>query len=238
MAFSYCILFCQYIECSPMMAPWHETLSALLALCEENPPLTGGFPTHGSVMRRLNYFFCISSCKPSSIQSNGRRFKWRRCKLAHFYTARTSCDMHQKDIGVLRRQHFSNIMFKSILLIAQQIFLYLFKFQWSAFLRVQHNFFSIICLCTEISLNFVPGGSLNGANGSFSGLDPNWQVIYHLNQWWPSSLTHICVTRDLSLWTHWGRVTHICVSKLTTIGSDNGLSPGRTKSLSEPVLEP
>ena len=24
---------------------------------------------------------------------------------------------------------------------------------------------------------------------------------------------------------HWGRVTHICVSKPTTIGSDNGLSP-------------
>ena len=27
--------------------------------------------------------------------------------------------------------------------------------------------------------------------------------------------------------THWGRATHICVSKLTIIGSDNGLSPGR-----------
>ena len=27
--------------------------------------------------------------------------------------------------------------------------------------------------------------------------------------------------------THWGRVTHICVSKLTIIVSDNGLSPGR-----------
>ena len=26
--------------------------------------------------------------------------------------------------------------------------------------------------------------------------------------------------------THWGRVTHICFSKLTIIGSDNGLSPG------------
>ena len=26
--------------------------------------------------------------------------------------------------------------------------------------------------------------------------------------------------------THWGRVTHICDSKLTIIGSDNGLSPG------------
>ena len=27
--------------------------------------------------------------------------------------------------------------------------------------------------------------------------------------------------------THWGRVTHICVNKLTIIGSDNGLSPDR-----------
>ena len=26
--------------------------------------------------------------------------------------------------------------------------------------------------------------------------------------------------------THWGRVTHICVGKLTIIGSDNGLLPG------------
>ena len=26
--------------------------------------------------------------------------------------------------------------------------------------------------------------------------------------------------------THWGRVTYICVSELTIIGSDNGLSPG------------
>ena len=30
--------------------------------------------------------------------------------------------------------------------------------------------------------------------------------------------------------THWGRVTHICVSKPTIIGSDNGLSPGRSSS--------
>ena len=31
--------------------------------------------------------------------------------------------------------------------------------------------------------------------------------------------------------THWGRVTHICVRKLTIIGSDNGLSPGRRKAI-------
>ena len=31
--------------------------------------------------------------------------------------------------------------------------------------------------------------------------------------------------------THWGRVTHICVIKLTVIGSDNGLSPGRCQAI-------
>ena len=30
--------------------------------------------------------------------------------------------------------------------------------------------------------------------------------------------------------THWGRVTHICVSKLTIIASDNGLSPNRRQA--------
>ena len=31
--------------------------------------------------------------------------------------------------------------------------------------------------------------------------------------------------------THWGQVTHICVSKLIIIGSDNGLSPGRHQAI-------
>ena len=31
--------------------------------------------------------------------------------------------------------------------------------------------------------------------------------------------------------THWGLVTHICVSKPTIIGSDNGLSPGRRQAI-------
>ena len=38
--------------------------------------------------------------------------------------------------------------------------------------------------------------------------------------------THI---RQVCL-THWGRVTHICVSKLTIIGSDNGSSPERRQA--------
>ena len=31
--------------------------------------------------------------------------------------------------------------------------------------------------------------------------------------------------------THWGRVTHICVSKLIIIASDNGLSPGQRQAI-------
>ena len=31
--------------------------------------------------------------------------------------------------------------------------------------------------------------------------------------------------------SHWGRMTHICVSKLAIIGSDNGLSPGRHQAI-------
>ena len=41
---------------------------------------------------------------------------------------------------------------------------------------------------------------------------------------------------DDTLWliyqlTHWGRVTHICVRKLTTFDSDNSLSPGRRQAI-------
>ena len=39
--------------------------------------------------------------------------------------------------------------------------------------------------------------------------------IFHLKECWLLCLTH------------WGRVRHICVSKLTIISSDNGLSPER-----------
>ena len=35
----------------------------------------------------------------------------------------------------------------------------------------------------------------------------------------------------VSVITHWGRVTHICVGKLTIIDLDNGLSPGRGQAI-------
>ena len=59
---------------------------------------------------------------------------------------------------------------------------------------------------------------------------------------WPPSLMrkesqfslskmHHYTNMELRNLTHWGRVTHICVSKLTIIGTDNGLSPGRRQAI-------
>ena len=42
---------------------------------------------------------------------------------------------------------------------------------------------------------------------------------------------HTYASPGLKELTHWGRVTHICVSKLIIIGSDNGLSPGRRQAI-------
>ena len=53
-----------------------------------------------------------------------------------------------------------------------------------------------------------------------------------------ANLTWVISRKDIenqfTIWcalTHWGRVTHICVGKLTIIGSDNGLSPGRRQAI-------
>ena len=43
------------------------------------------------------------------------------------------------------------------------------------------------------------------------------------------AMVAICLGR--SMWTHWGQVTHICVSKLTIIGPDNGLPPDRRQAI-------
>ena len=48
--------------------------------------------------------------------------------------------------------------------------------------------------------------------------------------WMKTHLFWIKCHRSLFL-THWGRATNTCVDKLTIIGSDNGLSPGRRQAI-------
>ena len=72
------------------------------------------------------------------------------------------------------------------------------------------------------------------------GFAINWKQNHvtrqlHLHDW-----THIIIwlspfgchiNWDILVLTHWGRVMHICVSKLTIIDSENGLSPGRRQAI-------
>ena len=53
------------------------------------------------------------------------------------------------------------------------------------------------------------------------------KTVLHVNCLY-SSLISVC---NQVMLTHWGRVTHICVGKLTIIDSDNGLSPGRRQAI-------
>ena len=59
----------------------------------------------------------------------------------------------------------------------------------------------------------------------------NYSTIRHAYDiWWQYVIMGINITHQYEL-THWGRVTHICAGKLTNIGSDNGLSPGRRQTI-------
>ena len=83
------------------------------------------------------------------------------------------------------------------------------KFHWSLFLRVQLTIFQ------------------HWFRWWIGAVQATSQ---YMNQWW---LVHWLIYASLGLneLTHWGRVTHICIGKLTIIVSDNGLSPGRRQAI-------
>ena len=59
---------------------------------------------------------------------------------------------------------------------------------------------------------------------------PMWDYLKIVNELCQAMFLWATISVILSL-THWGLVTHICVSKLTIIGSDNGLSPERRQAI-------
>ena len=54
-----------------------------------------------------------------------------------------------------------------------------------------------------------------------------WDRALSVNQWQPL----IIFFQHQKALIHWGWVMHICASKITIIGSDNGLSPGRRQPI-------
>ena len=84
----------------------------------------------------------------------------------------------------------------------------------------------LLSVCTYVKINVSFWSALIYIRHEFKQL--------HNQGWNPSNLEVFFITAISQLGfqlTHWGRVTHICVSKLTIIGSDNGLSPGRRQAI-------
>ena len=65
----------------------------------------------------------------------------------------------------------------------------------------------------------------------WSNMGPTWVLSAPVGPHMYVGPMNLAVWVYLVMLTHWGRVTHICVSKRTIIGSDNGLSPGRRQAI-------
>ena len=92
-------------------------------------------------------------------------------------------------------------------------------------------------LCTHVSENYVIIAQII-ACGLFDGKPFSELMSAYCNKRkqsysrkWIWKCRRLNRYNFISTLTHWGRVTHICVGKLTIIGSDNGLSPDRRQAI-------
>ena len=60
-------------------------------------------------------------------------------------------------------------------------------------------------------------------------MQDNFHTRKFIWKWCLQNIRHFCL--NFTMLTHWGRVTHIYVSILAIIGSNNGLSPGRRQAI-------
>ena len=59
---------------------------------------------------------------------------------------------------------------------------------------------------------------------------PSWSHCNDVSNYTQRGRVSCCFAITSGL-THWGRGIHICINKLTIIGSDNGLSPGQCQAI-------
>ena len=104
--------------------------------------------------------------------------------------------------------------------------------------------FSLICVWINDWVNNREAGDLRRYRAHY---DVIVMIIYHIHGWnrgnyniYPQQVFNVIahqktklktVVTIFTLLTHWGRMTHICVRRLTIIGSDNGLSPDRRQAI-------
>ena len=82
-----------------------EIISALLALCEGNPPVPGGFPSQRIVTRSFDVFFNLRLNKRLSKQSRPIRFETPSCSL---WRHCNDCDAKNTDAYV---RHLASMSF-------------------------------------------------------------------------------------------------------------------------------
>ena len=174
-----------------------ESFSALLTICAGNSPVTGEFTTQRPVTLSFDFSLICVLNKRLSKQSRGWWFEtpshplWRHCDAISL-------------IGTWINTHFLSGMDLSPSLIKKvNVFPELppafpDSFPLTHWVRDKmDDIFKCIFLdenlwiSINISLNFVSKDSINNIPALVQMMAPN----RCLKQWWPSLLTHICVTR-------------------------------------------
>ena len=84
----------------------------------------------------------------------------------------------------------------------------------------------------NISMQFISDGPIKKKNQHWfkERLGADHGTSRDLNQWCFSLSTHMGAIQPQCV-MHWGRVTHLCISKITSIASDNGLVPSRRQAI-------
>ena len=108
----------------------------------------------------------------------------------------------------------------------------IYDFKWESVMGLNINGFEI----KKASKTDIPPRNFNRCcNNIPQNFHSQSQVLYpfSLVYTWISNYIHYKIWDEMTspFLTHWGRVTHICVGKLTIIGSDNGLSPRRRQAI-------
>ena len=100
---------------------------------------------------------------------------------------------------------------------------------WKQNWNGKKRFRFIINICPDVLIASDFNGKLLSAKYNLQ------RLIWYTVPKWMDDIYKIYFLKQMSLGvnllTHWGRVMHICVGKLTIIGSDNGLSPERRRAI-------
>ena len=92
-----------------------------------------------------------------------------------------------------------------------------------------NTFRNCVIFCSAITDSpdvFAPGSAFGVLDWRWC----HWTPLCRKLEYFTGKFRALKLLVLVDILTHWGRATHICVGKLTNIGSDNGLSPGRRQA--------